>query len=311
MNDNKSTMSLSHGASYLERFIRDCKTKGLTPHSIETYRSNVQEFLTYYPNPHDVGMDHLRAYLEKLRSRNLSRATLKGYMSAVSSFYDFLVFEKEILVNPTIGFRRRYLQRIKDQGETRQLLTIKNMHDLLKSAKDIQERAIITFLAKTGIRRGELHDLKDSDLDFDRKRITIPTKAKRTNTIAFMDYELEVVLLEFLSWRENRTRGRYLWISKKGGRIHRDKYGEILAKHGEKLHLHSKNGGLDKKLTPHCLRHFFTTHLFRAGMNPQYIKFLRGDSLKDESWQVYNRIDLDLVRDEYLKYIPKIFEVKE
>jgi hypothetical protein len=71
--------------TYMERFILDCKAKGMTKHSIETYQSNVLEFLTYNPEPRAVSVDHLRYYLEKLRHRQLSHATLKGYMFAVSS----------------------------------------------------------------------------------------------------------------------------------------------------------------------------------------------------------------------------------
>jgi integrase/recombinase XerD len=123
-----------------------------------------------------------------------------------------------------------------------------------------------------------------------------------------MDDELENALKEFLIWRQQRTKTDFLWISKKGGRIHKEVPGMILADLGRKLHLHQDNGPLGRKLTPHCFRHWFTTHLFRAGMNPQYIKFLRGDSMRSEAWQIYNRIDLELVRGEYLRYIPKIMK---
>jgi integrase/recombinase XerD len=293
---------------FLERFVLDCKAKGMTKHSIETYQSNLLEFLTYNPEPRAVSVDHLRSYLEKLRHRQLSHATLKGYMSAVSSFYDFLIFEKEIQVNPVLPFRKRYLDRIKYHPEIRQLIGIEEMQDLVSSTRNIQERALIMVLAKTGIRRGELHDLRESDLDFVRKIIRVPQKAKRSNNIAFMDDELESALKEFLIWRQGKAKTDWLWISTKGGRIHKDAPGMILADLGRKLHLHQDNGPLDRKLTPHCFRHFFTSHLLRASMNPEYIKFLRGDSMRLESWQIYNRIDLELVRAEYLRYIPKIMK---
>lgn len=292
--------------SYLERFVLDCKAKGMTQHSIETYQSNVSEFLSYNPDPRIVSIDQLRSYLEKLRYRKLSHSTLKGYMSAVSSLYDFLVFEKEILVNPVIPFRKRYLDHIKCHPETRQLISIKEMQDLYKAARNIQEKALIMVMAKTGIRRGELHDLRESDIDFDRMTIHIPQKAKRSSNIAIIDEELENTLKDLLLWRQRRAKTDWLWISTKGGRIHKDAPGMILAEIGRKLHLHQDKGPLSRKLTPHCFRHWFTTHLFRAGMDPQYIKFLRGDSLRKESWQIYNRIDIELVRTEYLRCIPQI-----
>jgi site-specific recombinase XerD len=292
--------------TYLERFILDCKAKGMTQHSIETYRSNVSEFLIYNPDPKVVTIDQLRNYLEKLRYRQLSNSTLKGYMSAVSSLFDFLIFEKELLVNPVIPFRKRYLDRSKNHPETRQLISIEDMRSILTAAGGIQEKAMILVLAKTGIRRGELHDLKESDLDFERKIIQIPAKAKRSCNIAIMDPELENALKDLLLWRQRRAKTDWLWISTKGGRIHKDAPGRILAELGRKMHLHQDKGPLSKRLTPHCLRHWFTTHLFRAGMDPQYIKYLRGDSLRMESWQIYNRIDIGLVRVEYLRCMPRI-----
>jgi integrase/recombinase XerD len=291
---------------FIERFILDCRAKGMTKHSIETYQSNVSEFLKYNPDPRIVSIDQLRSYLEILRNRQLSQSTLKGYMSAVSSFYDFLIFEKDILVNPVLPFRKRYLDRIKCHPEIRQLLGIEEMQDLVRSTRNIQERALIMVLAKTGIRRGELHDIRESDLDFVRKNIRVPQKAKRSNNIAFMDHELESALKEFLTWRQGRAKTDWLWISTKGGRIHKDAPGMIIADIGRKLHLHQDKGPLSRKLTPHCFRHWFTTHLFRAGMDPQYIKFLRGDSLRKESWQIYNRIDIELVRVEYLRCMPQL-----
>jgi integrase/recombinase XerD len=291
---------------YLEMFLVDCRTKGMTKHSIETYQSNVSEFLIYNPDPRIVSTEHLRSYLEKLRSRQLSHSTLKGYMSAIASFYDFLVFENEIQINPVLSFRKRYLDRIKCKSEIRQLISIEEMRSLFKAARHILARTIIMILAKTGIRRGELHELKEKDLDFERHIIHLPLKAKRSNNIAIMDEELERTLKEYLLWRQARTKTDWLWISKKGGRIHKDAPGKIIAEIGRKLHLHQDKGPLCQRLTPHCFRHWFTSHLFRAGMNPQYIQFLRGDSLRDESWQIYNRIDIELVRTEYLRCIPQI-----
>lgn len=295
---------------YLEKFTLDCQAKGMTKHSIETYKSNVLEFLEHFPDPHEITMDHLISYIAILRSRQLSPSTLKGYMSAVSSFYDFLVFDQEIQMNPIPAFKKRYLGHVRYHPEIRQLISIREMQDLFKAAPHILHKVIIMLLVKTGIRRGELHDLKESDLDFPKKIIRIPDKAKRSNNIAFMDDELEITLKEYLVWRKRRAKTDWLLISNKGGRIHKDAPGMIIAELGEKLHLHDKNGTLEMKLTPHCFRHCFTTYLFRAGMNPQYIKFLRGDSLRKESWQIYNRIDIELVRAEYLRCIPKILSCR-
>lgn len=291
---------------YLIRFIHDCEVKGMTRHSVETYISNLREFLASYPQPCKVTIEDLRWYLNTLRSRKLATSTLKGYLSAVSSFFDFLLFEREIQINPIVEFRKRHLDHIKVHQESRQLISIEDMRAVYQEAEDIEDIAIILTLAKTGMRRGELHGLKEFDINFKKKIIHIPAKAKRSNCIAFIDPELDEVLKEYLAWRKDHTKSDWLWISKRGGRIHRDVYTLTISDIGERLHLHIANGCLGDKLTAHCFRHWFTSHLFRSGMNPQYIKFLRGDSMRGESWQIYNRIDIDLVRAEYLKHIPRL-----
>jgi len=292
--------------SYLDKFLLDCDNKGMTTHSIETYKSNLIEFLKYNPSPLDVGTDHLLFYLQNLKARNLSHSTLKGYFAAVSSFYDFLVFFKFIPINPVTGFRKRYILRGKDHPATRQIIGIEDMRQLLSIADHVVKRLIILMPAKTGIRNGEFHDLKVSDLDFEHHLIHVPHKAKRSNTIVFMDEELENTLKEYLIWRRRRAKTEYLLVSNKGGRIHQDAPGMIVADLGEKLHLHEPNGSLEKRLTLHCFRHWFTTHLFRAGMDPFYIQFLRGDTLRGKAWMIYNHIDLEKVRSEYLRCMPKI-----
>ncbi len=292
----------------IENFISDCRARGLTPHSIETYKSNVKSFLHACKDPCTVHIEDLRTFLNNLRDRGLSGSTLKGYFAALSAFYDYLVFEGIIQNNPVISFKKRYLSRIKDQHNTRQLISIQEMQLLIKAAKSIREKAILMTLAKTGMRRGELLSLQVEDINLKNSTITIPAKAKRTNRLTFMDDELKGVLLEYLSWRVFRAKSSWLWITKHGGRIHKDYPGKIIAMMGAALGLHDPAGLLCSRLTPHCFRHWLTTHLFRNGMNPEYIKWLRGDSLKKDAWEIYNHIDIEEVRQEYMRCIPKLIE---
>lgn len=291
---------------WIEGFTQDCQARGMTRHAIETYRSQVKAFLEANDKPTEVNLDELRSFLTGLRDKNLSDSSLKGYFAAISAFYDYLVFERLLQSNPVLPFRKRYLARLKVHGEIRQLISIQDLQLLISSAAEIREKAILMVLAKTGMRRGEFMNLKPEDLDFDNDIIHIPEAAKRSNRIAFMDDELKIILLQYLSWRSRRAKTPYLWISKHGGRIHKDYPGQVLAELGAALRLHNPEGPLNQRLSPHCLRHFFTTWLYRAGMDPEYLKWLRGDSLSSEAWEIYNHIDIEEVRIEYLRRIPKL-----
>ncbi len=299
--------------NYIDGFVADCQARGLTKHTIETYRSSVSYFLARFKDPRKVDIDQLRKYLGDLRERNLRGSTLKGAFYALSTFYSFLEYEGRVDTNPVPGFRKRHLSRVKTHPEAeniRQLISVQDMQTLVAICAGVRDRAILMTLAKTGMRRGELLGLKVDDIDLRRSVIRIPPKAKRSNRIAFIDVELSAVIQAYLMWREPIAHTSWLWISDHGGRIHKDYPGRVMSTLGGRCGLHHKTGPISERLTPHCTRHFFTTHLYRAGMRVDYIKFLRGDSLKSEAWQWYNHIDPEEVRQEYLRCVPRLLHEK-
>lgn len=293
---------------YLKEFATDCDIRGFHKHTTTTYVSHLKDFLEIIDDPISIDQSKLRAHLAALQKRDYKASTYNSYFAALNAFYDFLIFEEMIKKNPIPDFRKRYLSHVMkiSQGEKRQIISVKEMKDLLHQATEIQEKAIITTLAKTGLRRGELLDLQAKDISLDKQEIKLQDKAKRSRTIVFMDDELTMVMEQYLSWRAYKAKSDWLWISQRGGRIHKDDPGRIIAKYAARIGIHEHGGPLEQRLTCHCFRHFFTTELFRAGMDPQYIKWLRGDSLQKEAWQIYNHIDPEKVREEYEKCIPKL-----
>lgn len=289
----------------LNGFVLDCEARGLTKHTIQTYRSNVKTFLSAFSEPDKASLEELRTFLGDLRSRGLDGSTLKGYFAAISALYNYLIFEGLHNSNPVPSFRKRYLSRLKLQhnGEnTRQLISIQDMQFMLSAAPGILERALLLTLAKTGMRRGELLSLRIDDIDLRRRVIRIPAKAKRSNRLVFMDDELERALREYISWRPRDKREKLDRLFK----LRKDDPNRIIAGVATPLGFHDPHGPLCQKFTAHCFRHWFTTWLFRAGMDPQHIKWLRGDSLSTEAWQIYNHIDPEEVREQYLKRIPQL-----
>jgi integrase len=140
----------------------------------------------------------------------------------------------------------------------------------------------------------------------EKRIIRVPKSRKRSNQIHFIDDELHAVLSEYLIWWCKHARLEWLWLSPRGCHMHKDVPNEIIREIAEPQGLHVHNGELWERCTSHCFRHFFTTELFRAGMNEQHIMFLRGDSLTAKAWQRYNHIELEDVRREYNACIPQI-----
>ena len=293
---------------YINEFSADCAMRGFTNHTVESYRSNIKDFLSEIEDPTKITQICLRNHLSILVRRNYKGSTLKSYYAALNAFYDFLIFEGSCNVNPIPAFRKRYLIRLMKQrtGETRQNISVPDMRELIKQTDEIHIKAVPITFAKTGIRRGEFLDLKPDDINLDKEIINLPNKAKRSRQTIFIDDELHDILDQYLDWRRSRSNTKWLWITERGGRMLKDRPGQIIVSLAQPLGLHNSDGPLQERLTPHCFRHWFTTHLYRAGMDPQYIKWLRGDSLQAEAWQIYNHIDPDMVRAEYERCIPKL-----
>lgn len=277
----------------IKNFLEDCRSRGLTNHTTATYKSNVAIFLNFVGNPLNADTPILCKFLDYLkemeykRGKNIKKGvhpkTIKAYFSAISTYYDYLVYTKQIGINPILQFRRRYLSRIKQQfnGEnSRQLISIDQMKQLINLEMPIQDKAIMMILAKTGVRRGELIAIDLDDINLEKNEIILKPKAKRTNRLVFFDNETNQVLQLFLKWRKPRAKSDALFLSS-GKRINRNQINELVARHGRTLCLHNPDGSLNQKYTPHCFRHWFTTHLRRNGLPREFIQELRGDRRKD------------------------------
>lgn len=299
----------------LEQFLGDCRARRRSHRTLETYKSNILEFLQHYPEPERVNKHDLRDYLEHLQDRGLKNSTLKGYFSALSSFYDFLIYEERAETNPIKPFRQRFLdQPIKH--DRRQLITVKDMQVLIRSIDHIREKTMLCVLAKHGVRHDEYFRLKPENVDLVRDTVTYPDKAKRHNRTLPIDPELHDILEQYLKWRSSRVKPGcdWLWIGDRGCRFHKDYTNEVIAFYAQPLGLHQPNGPLEKRLTCHCFRKWFTHHLFVAGMDGTTIKILRGDSLNKDAW-TSNYLEpnelTEMVRNEYLACIPTLLrEIK-
>ena len=293
----------------IKEFVTDCRARGLTDHGIETYLSCCRDFLKHNPEITKVTLDDLVKYLEELRARNLQGSTLKGYFVAISAYYEYMIFTGAAKSNPIPAFRKRYLHvRLNQNGENiRQLISIEEMAELIYSARMILPRTMMLFLAKTGIRRGELISMDIQDINMEYGRFRIKPKAKRSNRNGFLDPELILMLREYLDWRELRVKDDVdaLWISYAGKRICKNHVYNTVVKHAKRLGLHDPRGPMEKRFGPHCFRHFFTTHLRRAKMPREFIQELRGDRRKD-AVDIYDHISTEELRKSYLACVPSL-----
>jgi integrase/recombinase XerD len=164
------------------------------------------------------------------------------------------------------------------------------------------------LLAKTGIRRNELISLDVSDVDFVENQIRLKPTAKRTKRTIFIDDECSFIIRRWLRVREglNQHKSTALFLSTWGLRSSRNDVYLAVTKAAERVCLHNpKSERLEDHFSPHACRHWFTTHLRRAGMRREFIQELRGDSRK-EAIDIYDHIDLKELKEAYLTTIPQL-----
>jgi len=302
----------------LNLFVEDCRIRGLTDETIRRYKSIAQQFLKFIEQgnvrPVDVNKHVLQDYIRVRRSNGTVQKTIENEVSGISSFYGYLAFEDYVGKNPVPEVRRRYLTPYKKQTEgdaesPRKLITVEQMSMFMNSIVDTRNKAILVLLAKTGLRRGELISLNVTDLNWTEQSITLQRNQfkKRSGRTVFFDDEASRVLRRWLSQREElHPDTPALFVGERGGRLKRHGIYQMTVKYATAVGLHDpKSHQPEDHFTPHCFRHFFTTHLRRAGMDREFIKVLRGDRRR-EAIDIYDRIDRQELRRAYLAFIPQL-----
>ena len=303
-------------AELIEDFVSECEIRRLTSETIRRYKSSLRIFKNFMNSQGlsimDIDKRTLKEFLKYLRfERKVKNKTIGNYFSAISSFCDYLVYEEKFDRNSVLPFRKRYIKFPKRMyGESqRKLISVDEMSMLVNAILDPRDKAIVVLLAKTGIRRNELININIDDINWMQQSIKLKDTAKRTNLTVFFDNECSRALRKWIKAREYydiEDGCKALFISKKGSRLGRMGVYRVVIRYATKVGLNNPaSKRIEDHFTPHCFRHWFTTHLRRNGMPREYIKELRGDT-RDEAIDIYHHIDRKELRESYLACIPQL-----
>jgi integrase/recombinase XerD len=297
-------------------FVQDCRDRNLAPGTIENYSLVVKHFLEFLEHmrvhPFEVDRFTLKEYLRHRRSQNLDHKTLENNFTALSTFYGFLAFEGRVGGNPVLVVRKRFLAEYKEgtsDESSRKLISVEQMSALIHSILNPRDKAVAVLLAKTGLRRGELVSLNVQDIDWADGAITLEKKRfkKRSGRIVFFDDECAVVLRRWISIRETmQLQTDALFVGDTGQRLMRSGVYNMMVKYAERAGLHDpKSASIEDHFSTHNFRHWFTTHLRRAGMSREFIQILRGDKRRD-AIDIYDHVHKEELRKAYLACVPKL-----
>ncbi len=170
----------------------------------------------------------------------------------------------------------------------------------------IRDKAILEILYSAGLRASELTGLNGGDLDLDAGVATVRGKGKKER-LAFFGPEALAALKQ---WLEARAE---LLAAKKAPQPAKSKDAVFLNKNGTRLTTRSvgrllekylARAGLDKRTSPHTLRHSFATHLLDRGADIRSVQELLGHRSLATT-QIYTHVTTVRLKDSYLKAHPR------
>lgn len=272
--------------------------KNLSSETIKKYKYNLIVFEKYMLNKSinlfDVTqfdiMDFLTNYF---KDKGVSAKT--NSITSINNFYIYLVKDKRIDINPCENIDRpKMKKRLPDvltMNEVDKLLDIS-----LHTKEDYRDKAILEVLYATGIRISELTNLKMQDVDFTNKVIRVFGKGSKERIVPINKYALKYLGM-YLDIRGSFLKGKltdYIFLNSKGNVISRESFGLELNKIVKKQ-------GLNKRVTPHMLRHSFATHMLNQGADLRSIQELLGHS-DISTTTIYTHVSNEKVKNDYLKY---------
>lgn len=254
----------------------------LSTHTYRAYRIDLTDFQQFAGKDTlmaDIEKNHLRQFIKHLREeRKLKETTIKRRIACLKLFFRWMRQEETILQNPFDGLHERIrlpkrLPRSLAREEVAKLMNVISGDGREYGQADFQQAAAktaIRLLLATGIRVGELVNISLPDLDLADGRIAIQGKGDRQRLVYVFESTTQEMLKSYLALRQNSNAvTQKFFIRPSGMPFTTPKVREHLAKF-------ATQAGIDRRVTPHMLRHTAATSLLEAGVDIRYVQKLLG-----------------------------------
>ena len=254
----------------IERFCVHLSAANKAPGTISAYRRDLRlvtcviESFAPTLRCHDLTpalLDRALSSTEVLHTQRglRSPASIHRLKAAVRAFF---AWTTDAGISPENPARRIRMQRLPQKPPS--FLTVAEKKRLLKELKGLagfptlRDRAMIEMLVGTGIRLGELAALNMDDIDLDAKHLRVRAKGN-VPQVKFIKTDLRTLLRRYLAERRRHgaAQSEALFLSNRSKRLCQRQIANRLA-------YWLKKAGIEKKLSPHSLRHTFATHLYGA-----------------------------------------------
>jgi len=287
---------------YLSYLRYEKNYSSLTEISYSKDLSQFEDFLNQHMESiplADVDSDIVRLWIAHLIENGITPRSVNRKLSSLKSFYRFLIKTGEIKANP--------LKRItgpKADKPIPSFVSDQDMESLLDKEvpeddfETYRDRTILELLYMTGMRRAELINIKDVDVDLSADVIRVTGKRNKQRLIPFSP-ETKKVILSYIEQRNKHTENHsgHFFVKKEGGPIYPMLVYRI-------VHNNLKNIPTLSKASPHILRHSFATSMLNNGAEINAVKEILGHSSL-ASTEVYTHTSFEELKRVYKKAHPR------
>jgi len=293
-------------AFHLERF-RDylALEAGNSGNTVASYLRDITRLSEYGMTrgtkaPEQLSAAQLREFIYFLKDLGLAPTTIRRQISAIRTYFKFLVGEGIAARDPSERIespkRWRTLPAVLTVAEIDKLLAAPNTDEPLA----IRDRALLEFAYATGVRVSELVALKLQDILFEDGVARVFGKGAKERLVPVGRRALGAVALYAREIRPTLDRGKthgFLFLNARGTPLSRvGAWGVIKVT--------ARRAGLAKRVTPHTLRHTFATHLLEGGADLRAVQEMLGHADLSTT-QLYTHVDRDYLRTVHKSYHPR------
>lgn len=284
--------------------------RNASPYTVRNYTTDLLDFFQFLrakgiDSLKEVDRHTLRDYLSHLMEKGFVKASIARKLSAIRSFYRYLLREEIISTSPVATTSSPKLDR-----RLPSFLTIEEINRLLEAPdlstpQGLRDRALMELLYASGLRVSELVSLNLEQVNLDTNEIRVWGKGSKERVV-LMGKPAARALTAYLDQGRPKLLGE-----KRSSALLLNRYGKRLIERRVQriLEKYTNIAGIGKRVYPHMLRHTFATHLLDGGADLRVVQELLGHASLS-STQIYTHVSKSQAKKVYLSAHPMAQENK-
>lgn len=278
--------------------------RGASPQTIEGYRGDLKAFESFYKGIdstlswEDIDSDLVRGWVMRLMEQGQKASSVQRRMSALRSFYRFLLLRGHVKHDPTYGLKapkkERLLPAFIREEEMQRLLEQEGM--FANTKEEQRNKLIIETFYETGLRLSELIGLNISDVNLSAQTIHVTGKGNKQRIVPFGSRLLHLFNIYIGERTDTRPQAPF-FATNNGQRLQPSRVRQMVK---QKLGLVT----LQRKRSPHVLRHTFATTLLNHDADLESVKELLGHE-KLSTTEIYTHLTFEELKKVYQHAHPR------